>query len=111
MEEVFTNRPPTPPKPKVFLPPLDVKPFLRSNNIGPIIKDENFEKEQDELRKQDVQNFLAFKDQMLKFRDEERRYRYYQKLKQIEDCESIQVISVFNHKLKIIKLILSLDKG
>ena len=27
---------------------------------------------------------------MLKFRDEERRYRYYQKLKQIEDCEVLQ---------------------
>jgi hypothetical protein len=28
-DEPLSNRPPTPPKPKVFLPPLDVAPFIR----------------------------------------------------------------------------------
>lgn len=29
VEEVLSNRPPTPPKPKTFLPPLDLTPFSR----------------------------------------------------------------------------------
>lgn len=28
---------------------------------------------------------------MLKFREEERKYRLFQKLKQIEECEALQV--------------------
>lgn len=29
VEEVFSNRPPTPPKPKTILPPIDLSPFIR----------------------------------------------------------------------------------
>ena len=29
IDEPLSNRPPTPPKPKVYLPPLDVAPFIR----------------------------------------------------------------------------------
>ena len=28
-DEPLSNRPPTPPKPKVYLPPLDIAPFIR----------------------------------------------------------------------------------
>ena len=34
---------------------------------------------------------MMFKEQMFKFREEERKYRLYQKLKQIEECEALQV--------------------
>jgi hypothetical protein len=29
IEEILLSRPPTPPKPKVFLPPIDATPFVR----------------------------------------------------------------------------------
>lgn len=90
VDESLSNRPPTPPKPKVFLPPLDVAPFTRTSNMGVIIKDEEFEKSQAKLRKMEMENFLQFKDEMSKFREEERKYRLQQKLKQIEECEALQ---------------------
>jgi hypothetical protein len=34
---------------------------------------------------------MHLKEQMVKFREEERKYRLYQKLKQIEECEALQV--------------------
>jgi hypothetical protein len=94
-EEILLNRPPTPPKPKVVLPPIDVSPFVKSrglnNGRGYIFKNDKYEKEQDELRKTEYEEFLAFKDQIIKFRDEERKYRLQQKIKQIEECEELQV--------------------
>ncbi len=90
-EEILLNRPPTPPKPKVFLPPIDATPFIRSKIPEPIFKDDKFIKEQDIHRKTEVNNFLHFKEQMIKFRDEEKKYRLYQKVKQIEECEALQV--------------------
>ena len=59
--------------------------------MGVIIKDENVEKEQARLRKMEMDNFLQFKEQINKFRDDERKYRLQQKIKQIDDCESLQV--------------------
>ena len=56
-----------------------------------MLKDDNFIKEQDKQRKMEIHNFMQFKEQMTKFRDEEKKYRLYQKLKQIEDCETLQV--------------------
>ena len=91
IEEPLSNRPPTPPKPKFYLPPIDVAPFLRVNHFGPVIKDEAFEKEQTQMRKMEMDSFLSFKDQIHKFREEERKFRLHQKLKQIEDCEALQV--------------------
>lgn len=94
-DEILSNRPPTPPKAKIVLPPIDVEPFLRSNYYGLRIKDENFEKEQAQLRKMDYDNFTSFKEQMNKFREEERKYRLQQKIKQIEECEILQVYFFF----------------
>jgi hypothetical protein len=65
--------------------------FRPTNNGIVIKKDEAFIKEQDKQRKAEVSNFILLKDQMLKFREEERKYRLYQKLKQIEECEALQV--------------------
>lgn len=93
IDEPLSNRPPTPPKPKVYLPPLDVAPFTRTSHMGVIIKDENFEKEQARLRKMEMDNFLQFKDQINKFREDERKYRLQQKIKQIEECENLQVFN------------------
>jgi hypothetical protein len=90
VEEELTNRPPTPPKPKVYLPPLDITPFARSTNIGPIYKDKYFQEEQTKMRKAEFENYLKFKDTLIKFREEERKYRLQQKLKQVEECESLQ---------------------
>ena len=59
--------------------------------MGEIIKDEEFEKEQTHMRKLEMENFLKFKDQINKFREDERKYRLQQKLKQIEECENLQV--------------------
>ena len=90
-EEVFTDTPPTPPKPKVILPPIDIDPFIRESYYHLRIKDENFEKEQARMRKIEFDKFISFKDQMNKFREEERKYRLQQKIKQIEECEILQV--------------------
>ena len=90
-DEVLLNRPPTPPKPKVFLPPIDIAPFVKSRSNAIIFKNENFEKEEEEIRKNEVNKFLLFKEQILKFREEERKYRLYQKMKQIEEYEILQV--------------------
>ncbi|CAF0778069.1 unnamed protein product [Brachionus calyciflorus] len=89
-DELFSNRPPTPPKAKIILPPLDVEPFVRQAYYGLRLKDENFEKEQDNLRKKEFESFVSFKEQMNKFREEERKYRLQQKIKQIEECEILQ---------------------
>jgi hypothetical protein len=59
--------------------------------MGEIIKDEEFEKEQTNMRKMEMENFLKFKEQISKFREDERKYRLQQKLKQIEECENLQV--------------------
>jgi hypothetical protein len=59
--------------------------------MGEIIKDEEFEKEQANMRKLEMENFIQFKDQTNKFREDERKYRLQQKLKQIEECENLQV--------------------
>jgi len=59
--------------------------------MGEIIKDEEFEKEQANMRKLEMENFIQFKDQINKFREDERKYRLQQKLKQIEECENLQV--------------------
>jgi len=59
--------------------------------MGEIIKDEEFEKEQANMRKLEMENFVQFKDQINKFREDERKYRLQQKLKQIEECENLQV--------------------
>lgn len=56
-----------------------------------MLKDEIFEREQAKLRKMEFDNFMAFKEQISKFRDEERKYRLNEKLKQIEECENLQV--------------------
>ncbi len=90
VEEELSNRPPTPPKPKVYLPPLDVTPFIRSTNVGPIYKDKYFQEEQSKMRKAEFENYLKFKDTLIKFREEERKYRLQQKLKQVEECETLQ---------------------
>lgn len=93
IEEPLLQRPPTPPKPKVFLPPIDATPFIKSKRGGqPVLKDNQFAAEQDRQRKKEVSEFMQFKEQMVKFREEEKKYRLYQKLKQIEECESLQVI-------------------
>lgn len=95
VEEAPTNRPPTPPKPKVVLPPIDVSPFVRTSRLSYdqplILKDELYEKDQDQKRKLEYEEFAAFKEQMTKFRDEERKYRLFQKIKQIEEYEGLQV--------------------
>ncbi len=96
IDEPLSNRPPTPPKPKVCLPPLDVAPFTRTSHMGVIIKDENVEKEQARMRKMEMENFLQFKDQINKFREDERKYRLHQKIKQIEECETLQVLKFYN---------------
>jgi hypothetical protein len=57
-----------------------------------VIKDENFEKEQAKLRKMEYDNFVAFKEQIVKFREEEKKHRLNEKLKQIEECENLQVL-------------------
>ena len=59
--------------------------------MGEIIKDEEFEKEQANMRKLEMENFTQFKDQINKFREDERKFRLQQKLKQIEECENLQV--------------------
>lgn len=90
-DEIFTNAPPTPPKPKIILPPIDTDPFIRESYYQLRIKDENFQKEQARIRKIQFEKFTSFKDQMNKFREEERKYRLQQKIKQIEECEILQV--------------------
>lgn len=91
-DEILTNIPPTPPKPKIILPPIDIDPFVRDSYYQLKTKDENFEKEQAQMRKIEFDKFSSFKDQMNKFREEERKYRLQQKIKQIEECEILQVI-------------------
>jgi hypothetical protein len=47
VEEVFSNRPPTPPKPKTQLPPLDLSPFIRLEphfEFLKRLKNQNFKK-------------------------------------------------------------------
>ena len=95
-EEILLNRPPTPPKAKIFLPPIDASPFIRSKQTYPILKDAQFIKDQDVHRKTEVNNFIQFKEHMHKFRDEEKKYRLYQKFKQIEECENLQVNQLSN---------------
>jgi len=94
MDETLLQHPPTPPKPKVFLPPIDPSPFVKSKfsdgSYTPVLKDDEFIKAQDRQRKQEISEFMQFKDQMVKFREEEKKYRLYQKLKQIEECERLQ---------------------
>jgi hypothetical protein len=91
VDEILLARPPTPPKPKIFLPPIDISPFLKTSNQGYIIKDSDFENEQAMLRKQEMENFLKFKEIIQKSREEERRHRFNQKIIQIEECEALQV--------------------
>ena len=66
--------------------------FNREKNERCIVKDQNYEKEQEEIKKIEYENFLRFRDQMIKFREDERKYRLSEKLKQIQDCEELQVI-------------------
>ena len=104
-EEILLNRPPTPPKAKVFLPPSDASQFIRSQQTYSILKDAQFIKDQDMHRKTEVNNFIQFKEHMHKFRDEEKKYRLYQKFKQIEECEHLQVQKHFkNFNLFISKI-------
>lgn len=96
IDEVLLQRPPTPPKPKVFLPPIDPTPFIKTKQgqagYAPVLKDDEFVREQEKKRKSEVNDFMKFKEQMGKFREDEKKYRLYQKLKQIEECEILQVI-------------------
>ncbi|RNA11154.1 androglobin-like isoform X13, partial [Brachionus plicatilis] len=89
-DEVLTNTPPAPPKPKIVLPPIDIDPFIRDSYYELKVKDDNFEKEQAQMRKIEFDKFSSFKEQMNKFREEERKYRFQQKIKQIEECEVLQ---------------------
>ena len=95
-DEVLLQRAPTPPKPKVFLPPIDAAPFVRTRQgeadfVAAAVKDEAFVREQEERRKGEVGEFVRLREQMARFREDERKYRLYQKLKQIEECEILQV--------------------
>lgn len=46
IDEVLLHCPPTPPKPKVFLPPIDPTPFIKSKHgqvdYAPVLKDDEF---------------------------------------------------------------------
>ena len=56
-----------------------------------MLKDEGFQQQQDMLRRAQLKDFIDYKSEITKFREEERKYRLHQKLKQIEEYESLQV--------------------
>lgn len=90
-EEVLLNRPPTPPKPKAILPQIDFAALSKSTKNERNFKDEKLEKELAEQRKKEIENFIDFRDAMNKLREETRINNKIEKIKQIEEAESLQV--------------------
>jgi len=88
-DEVLLNRPPTPPKPKTILPPIELEPFKKYSNFQ-VFKDENIERQLAEERKQEFDNFRYIREQILRIREEERKNTITYKSKQIEECETLQ---------------------
>lgn len=65
--------------------------YKRTTNDGRVLKDDRFQREQDELRKREIQNFLEFKSDLSRFREEEKKFRVHQKMRQLEEYEALQL--------------------
>ncbi|CAC5378198.1 Androglobin [Mytilus coruscus] len=91
-DENLTLEPPRPPTPKEMLAPLDVSPFIRKGSREPRYLDDEEIRRRDEEQKQEVEEYNRFRDQVKTWRDTDKQNRNQIKIRQLEECEELQVI-------------------
>lgn len=64
--------------------------FYRATN-NRIIKDESIEQQQAEFKKREIEQFNEIRERMVRTREEERKNRMLAKLRQLDECETLQV--------------------
>ncbi|XP_071138088.1 androglobin-like isoform X50 [Mytilus edulis] len=91
-DENLTLEPPRPPTPKEMLAPLDVSPFIRKGSREPRYLDDEEIRRRDEEQKQEVDEYNQFRNQVKTWRDTDKQNRNQIKIRQLEECEELQVI-------------------
>ncbi|CAF0817974.1 unnamed protein product, partial [Didymodactylos carnosus] len=102
--EVISEQPPPPPideplldepppqKPKIILPPLDIKHYLRhkTSSEEPITISHFFEQEELRRRQQEFQLYAQFAEELHNVREEDNTNRYKEKIRQLEEYVDLQ---------------------
>ncbi|CAF1182417.1 unnamed protein product [Rotaria sordida] len=91
VDEPLLNQPP-PAKPKIILPPLDVKPFIKHKMLSdePIVLDPLFEQEDIRRRHAEFLEYAKYADEIRQYREEDHHNRYKEKIRQLEEYVDLQ---------------------
>ncbi|CAF3652930.1 unnamed protein product [Rotaria sordida] len=91
IDEPLLDEPPAS-KPKIILPPLDVKPFLKQKLFSdePIISDSLFEQEDLQRRQSNFIEHSKYVDEIRQIRQEDQNNRYKEKIRQLEEYFDLQ---------------------
>ncbi|UJR30270.1 hypothetical protein I4U23_017808 [Adineta vaga] len=91
VDEPLLDQPP-PTKPKIILPPLDIKPFTKHKLLGDetIIIDPLFEEEELRRRQAEFLEYAKYADEIRQYRTEDQNNRYKEKIRQLEEYVDLQ---------------------
>nr|XP_006811496.1 PREDICTED: androglobin-like [Saccoglossus kowalevskii] len=87
---ILLNEPPPPPAPKEILQVIDKTPFIRSTESEPRLLDDEEMNRQRAEQEQLIQQYKAFREEVLTWREEDRKRRNLTKEMQIQECEELQ---------------------
>ncbi|CAM4739728.1 unnamed protein product [Rotaria magnacalcarata] len=91
VDEPLLDQPP-PAKPKVILPPLDIKSFIKNKMLAeePIVLDPLFEQEDLRRRQAEFMEYAKYTDEIRHTREEDHHNRYKEKIRQLEEYVDLQ---------------------
>ncbi|CAF4088818.1 unnamed protein product [Rotaria sp. Silwood2] len=91
VDEPLLDQPP-PAKPKIILPPLDVKPFIKQKMLSdePIVLDPLFEQEDLRRRQAEFLEYAKYAEEIRQNREEDHHNRYKEKIRQLEEYVDLQ---------------------
>ncbi|CAF1130028.1 unnamed protein product [Rotaria sp. Silwood1] len=91
VDEPLLEQPP-PAKPKIILPPLDVKSFVKQKMLSdePVVLDPLFEQEDLRRRQTEFLEYAKYAEEIRQYREEDHHNRYKEKIRQLEEYVDLQ---------------------